>query len=181
MCKHIIKSDNLVNIKKKKEVTETKEVSVNPLFTKYGSKLGKLIQTVRTLLSQDARIIIFSQWDEMLLLISKSMLENGIDSSFISGNVYKRNKAINRFKMGGHDNSVILLSLEKSASGTNLTEATHIIIVEPIDNTKETIVAIEGQAIGRAVRLGQKQVINVIRILCKNTIEEEIYKSKYLE
>ena len=31
---------------------------------------------------------------------------------------------------------MVLLSLEKSASGTNLTEATHIIIVEPIDDKK---------------------------------------------
>ena len=82
--------------------------------------------------------------------------------------------------MGGENNGVLLLSLEKSASGTNLTEATHIIIVEPIDDTIEHIKAIEGQAIGRAVRLGQKQVIKVIRILCKDTIEEEIYNTKYL-
>jgi SNF2 family DNA or RNA helicase len=183
MCKHVIEPSSLVEIKKKKEVVEEPidNSLVNPLIIKYGAKLGKLIQTTRTLLSQDARIIIFSQWDEMLLLISKSMLENGIDSSFITGNVYKRNKAITRFKMGGEDNGVILLSLEKSASGTNLTEATHIIIVEPIDAEKESIKAIEAQAIGRAVRLGQKQEIQVIRILCKDTIEEEIYKTKYIE
>lgn len=177
MCKNNITLDKLVEIKKKKvEVIE--EIS-NPLIIKYGTKLGKLIQITRTLLSQDARIIIFSQWDDMLSLIGKSMGENGIDCSFISGNVYRKNKAINRFKMGGA-NSVILLSLAKSASGTNLTEATHIIIVEPIDEKKENIKAIEGQAIGRAVRLGQKQVIKVIRILCKDTIEEEIYNTKYI-
>ncbi len=181
MCKHVIEPSSLVEIKKKKEeIKDNNNSNTNPLIIKYGAKLGKLIQTTRTLLSQDARIIIFSQWDEMLSLLSKSMLENGIDCSFISGNVYKRNKAINRFKMGGEDNGVILLSLEKSASGTNLTEATHIIIVEPIDAPQETIKAIEAQAIGRAVRLGQKQQIEVIRILCKDTIEEEIYKNKYL-
>ncbi len=181
MCKHHITPDMLIDINKKKktEATEIENPLVNPLVQKYGSKLGKLIQTTRTLLSQDGRIIIFSQWDDMLSLIGKSLLENGVDCSFISGNVYCRNKAINRFKMGGHDNSVILLSLANSASGTNLTEATHIIIVEPIDETKENIKAIEGQAIGRAVRLGQKQVIKVIRILCKDTIEEEIYNTKY--
>jgi hypothetical protein len=65
-------------------------------------------------------------------------------------------------------------------SGTNLTEATHIFFVEPIDNTKENIIAIEGQAIGRAVRLGQKQKTEIIRILCKNTIEDEIYNAKYI-
>jgi DNA repair protein RAD5 len=178
MCKSSITSDKLIDVKKKL-VKENGNQLVNPLILKYGTKLGKLIQITRSLLSQDARIIIFSQWDNMLTLIGKSMLENGIDCSFISGNVYKKNKAINKFKMG-NNNSVILLSLAKSASGTNLTEATHIIIVEPIDNTKENIKAIEGQAIGRAVRLGQKQVIKVIRILCKNTIEEEIYNTSYI-
>ena len=183
MCKNNVTPDKLVEIKKKKsnKVEENSNSLVNPLIIKYGTKLGKLIQMTRTLLSQDARIIIFSQWDDMLSLIGKSMGENGIDCSFISGNVYCKNKAINRFKMGGNNNSVILLSLAKSASGTNLTEATHIIIVEPIDEKKENIKAIEGQAIGRAVRLGQKQVIKVIRILCKDTIEEEIYNSKYIQ
>lgn len=177
MCKHNITTNTLIDIKKKKSNVPE---NINPLIQKYGSKLGKLIQMTRTLLAQDARIIIFSQWDDMLTLIGKSLMNNGIDCSFISGNVYKRNKAISRFKMGGNDNSVILLSLEKSASGTNLTEATHIIIVEPIDASKEEIKAIEGQAIGRAVRIGQKQIIKVIRILCKNTIEEEIYNTKYI-
>ncbi len=182
MCKGDVKVEQLVKVKKstKQELQETEEIVINPLILKYGTKLGKLIQITRSLLSQNARIIIFSQWDDMLLLIRKSMMENGIDCSFISGNVYRRNKAISRFKLGGKDNSVILLSLEHSASGTNLTEASHIIIVEPIDNTKENIKAIEGQAIGRAVRLGQKNVIKIIRILCKDTIEEEIYNSKYI-
>ena len=139
-----------------------------------------MIQMVRQLLIQDARIIIFSQWDELLLLIRKSLMENEIDCSFISGNVYKRNKAISRFKLGGKDNGVILLSLEHSASGTNLTEASHIFFIEPIDDIKETINKIESQAISRAVRLGQKQVVEVIRILCKDTIEEEIYNTKYI-
>jgi SNF2 family DNA or RNA helicase len=177
MCKSSISVNQLVNIKPKNIIKIN-----NPLIDKYGSKLGKLIQITRTLLSQDSRIIIFSQWDDMLLLIRKSLLENEIDCSFISGNVYKRNKAIRNFKLGnnnGNNNGVILLSLENSASGTNLTEATHIIMVEPIDNTKENIKAIEGQAIGRAVRIGQKQQIEVIRILCKDTIEEEIYNDKY--
>ncbi len=181
MSKSEVKIEQLVKVKKSnKQTSEETEVITNPLVQKYGTKLGKLIQITRSLLSQDARIIIFSQWDDMLLLIRKSMMENGIDCSFISGNVYRRNKAISRFKLGGKDNGVILLSLEHSASGTNLTEASHIIIVEPIDNTKENVIAIEGQAIGRAVRLGQKNKTNIIRILCKDTIEEEIYNNVYI-
>ena len=72
-----------------------------------------------------------------------------------------------------------MLSLKNSASGTNLTEATHIFFVEPIDAPKMETKSIEGQAIGRACRLGQKNKINVIRVLTRNTIEEDIYNSSY--
>ncbi len=177
LCKTNITYDKLVKINK--NVTP-EIITTNPLIMKYGTKLGKLIQMVRELLTVDARIIIFSQWDEMLLLIRKSMSENEIDCSFIAGNVYCRNKAISKFKLGGKDNSVLLLSLQNSASGTNLTEATHIFFVEPIDDTKENINAIESQAIGRAVRTGQTHVTQIIRILCKNTIEEDIYNKYYV-
>ena len=68
-----------------------------------------------------------------------------------------------------------MLSLKNSASGTNLTEATHIFFVEPINQSKSECIAIEGQAIGRACRIGQKKEIKIIRILCKDTIEEEIF------
>ena len=38
----------------------------------------------------------------------------------------------------------------------------------------------EDQAIGRAVRLGQENQVNVFRLIMKNTIEEDIF-NKYLE
>ena len=52
--------------------------------------------------------------------------------------------------------------------------------MEPIDNTKEKIKAQESQAIARAVRLGQTKKIKLIRLLIKNSIEESIWKDKYL-
>ena len=74
-----------------------------------------------------------------------------------------------------------MLSLKNSASGTNLTEATHIFFVEPIDAPKEKCRAIEGQAIAiaRACRVGQKNKIVVNRILVENSIEEIIYRKSY--
>ena len=139
---------------------------------------------MRTLITNDNnRIIIFSQWDRMLNLIGKTLSDNGVANSFIKGNVWARNSAINKFKLGkdhiGKDNKVIMLSLSNSASGTNLTEATHILFAEPINANSEEIKAIEAQAIGRACRLGQKNKIKVIRILTENTIEENIYNDIY--
>ena len=72
-----------------------------------------------------------------------------------------------------------MLSLKNAASGTNLTEATHIFFVEPINASKEECRAIEGQAIARACRVGQKQKIMLMRILIEKSIEEEIYRRNY--
>ena len=67
-----------------------------------------------------------------------------------------------------------MLSTENAASGTNLTEATHIIFMEPHKGDYGSIKAIEDQAIGRSVRLGQINQVYVYRLIIKNTIEEEI-------
>jgi SNF2 family DNA or RNA helicase len=183
MCKTDLTGKEIYLVDSKKEEIKEEE-ETNPLIKKYGSKLGKLISVVRTLVTNDNnRIIIFSQWDRMLNLIGKSLSDNGVANSFIKGNVWSRNSAISKFKLGkdstGEDNKVIMLSLSNSASGTNLTEATHIIFVEPINSKHEEVKAVEAQAIGRACRLGQKNKIKVIRILTQNTVEEEIYEKIY--
>ena len=184
MCKTNLSGKEIININAKQK--EKKEDCNNPLIQKYGAKLGKLISLIRHITSdENNRIIVFSQWDNMLSLISKSLSENGVGNSVIKGNVWARNSAISKFKKGmnnmGGDNKVIMLSLSNSASGTNLTEATHIFFVEPINASKEEYKAIEGQAIGRAVRLGQSNKVNIIRVLTKDTIEEEIYNRIYKE
>ena len=112
----------------------------------------------------------------MLNLIGKTLAENNIDNSFVKGNVWSRTSAIEKFKNGknnkGIDNKIIMLSLKNAASGTNLTEATHIFFVEPINAPSEEIKSIESQAIARSCRIGQKQKVLVIRILIEDSIEE---------
>ena len=177
MCKKELEFNEVFLINKK-----IKDNNINQLIEKYGSKLGKLIMIIRNIvIDPESRIIIFSQWDSMLSLIGKTLSDNGIANCFVKGNVWSRNSAINKFKNGktlsGEDNKVIMLSLTNSASGTNLTEASHIFFVEPINASNDEVKAIESQAIGRACRLGQKKKVELYRILVKDTIEEEIYNS----
>ncbi len=169
---------NDVFIIKKEEII--KDDNINPLINKYGSKLGKVILMIKAIITNEkTRIIIFSQMDCMLSLISKTLSENGIANSSVKGNVWSKNAAISRFK-SGDVNKVILLSLKNSASGTNLTEATHIFFIEPINENKEVCKAIESQAIARACRIGQQQKIKLYRLLIKDTVEEEIYNTIYI-
>ena len=165
-------------------LNKNKNQNIDPLIEKYGSKLGKLISIIKNLVCYEkTRIIIFSMFDDMLSLVGKTLAENEIENCFVKGNVGSRNKAIRKFKDGkndiGEDNKVIMLSLHNAASGTNLTEATHIFFIEPINATKEECKNIENQAIGRACRIGQIHKIIVTRILLENTIEEEIYRNNY--
>lgn len=178
-CNADLKDKELLVMNLNKPVEE-----VNSLVRKYGSKLGKLITIINQLIVHDeTRIIIFSQWEDMLSLVSKTLAENGIGNCFVKGNVFCRNAAIRKFKNGKNkdddDNKVIMLSLKNAASGTNLTEATHIFFIEPINDSKDVIKTIESQAIARACRIGQKHKTLLIRILLADTIEEKIYKEKY--
>ena len=184
-CRNKLSGEQLYSLEKSKKEKVVEQV--NPFIKKYGSKLGKLIIMIRKLsLDENSKIIVFSQWDNMLSLIGSSLAENGIENTFIKGNVYARNNAISKFRLGvdsqgkKSNSNVIMLSLENAASGTNLTEADYIIFVEPINKSKNEISAIEGQAIGRVCRIGQKNKVKIIRIITKNTIEEEIYKEYYI-
>ena len=185
ICRADLKGKEIMLKDQKKKEDEDENENLDPLINKYGSKLGKIIIMIKKLIARkETRIIVFSQWDRMLSLIGRSLAENGINNSFVKGNVYCRNAAITKFKNGvnkyGEENKVILLSLKNSASGTNLTEASHIFFVEPVNASRIESKAIEGQAICRACRLGQKNKIKVIRVLTKDTIEQDIYSKYYL-
>jgi len=52
-----------------------------------------------------------------------------------------------------------MLSLDKAASGTNLVEATHVVLIDPIAGTREQALEVESQAIARAHRLGQTKTV----------------------
>ena len=148
------------------------------IYNKYGSKMSALILLLKDILiNTKNKILIFSQWDDLLNLISRILLENNIHNSFIKGNINYRNNCLKQFNE--NNNNIIMLSLKNCASGSNLQNATHIIFIEPINDSIENIQNMENQAICRAHRIGQENTIKIIRILIKDTIEEDIYNSKY--
>ncbi len=110
----------------------------------------------------------------MLKLVSSTLGDNGVKHLILNGSMYVMNSKIRQFKL---DESIriILLCSERAASGLNLTCANHIVLLDTLNNDKESSQIIEEQAIGRAVRIGQIQNVNVKRFIMKETIEEEYY------
>ena len=54
---------------------------------------------------------------------------------------------------------MLMLSLAHAAAGTNLQMANHVVLVEPAGQNKSHGAAIEAQAVGRCIRIGQKQLV----------------------
>ncbi len=74
-----------------------------------------------------------------------------------------------RFNQG--EKSLFLISLKAGGTGLNLTGADTVILYDLWWNP-----AIEEQAAGRAHRIGQKNVVQVIKMIAQGTIEEKIYE-----
>jgi len=103
--------------------------------------------------------------------------KNNIGSSMVKGTVYQRNKAIKTFQDmdKSQECKVILLSLKNAASGSNLVEGSHVILLDPMSGSRRQAEDIENQAIGRAYRQGQDKQITVVRIIIRDTIEHQLY------
>lgn len=69
------------------------------------------------------------------------------------------------------NNSVFLISLKAGGTGLNLTSADVVIHFDPWWNP-----AVEEQATDRAHRIGQKNIVEVIKLVAKGTIEEKIIR-----
>ena len=71
------------------------------------------------------------------------------------------------------DVKIFLISLKAGGTGLNLTSAERVIHFDPWWNP-----AVENQATDRAHRIGQKNEVEVIKIISKDTIEENMMKLK---
>lgn len=177
-CKTDLRNDEYFLIKNTKEkVVESNELTELVKKTK-SSKIGNIINYLKTKLEVNDHCIIFSQWDYLLKKVGDYIKNNGINVVYCSGTIYQKKVSIKRFNEDSDDTRIIMLSSENSASGLNLTKANKIIFIEPVYGTQIRKVDIENQAIGRANRIGQKNNIEIIKFIIKDTIEEDILNGK---
>lgn len=136
------------------------------------TKIGNIIHYIKNVQEND-KIILFSQWDELIHKVGKLLNDCNINIVYCNGSIYQRKRAIEIFRTDKNIN-VILLSSRNAASGINLTAANKIILLEPIYGAEEYRKNIESQAIGRADRIGQNRPIEVHKFIINDTIEEDI-------
>ncbi|CUR60365.1 SNF2-related protein [metagenome] len=142
---------------------------VNPRLTNRSEKLELLDELLATVLAEEGRVLIFTQYVAMARLLESHLSTVGIPHQFLHGGtpVRAREQLVARFQRG--DLPVFLLSLKAGGTGLNLTAADHVIHFDRWWNP-----AVEEQATDRAYRIGQTRPVQVHRLVTQGTIEEKI-------
>jgi len=161
-----------------RKVNDAKDDS---FFDKHGTKLTVLVERLQQLRKDDptAKAILFVQFDDMKAQVAAALRDAQIPTAQLRGSVSQRASTIRDWQENPDSKIyVLLLSLQDSASGTNLTAGSHVVFVHPmLASTSERAVAQELQAIGRARRHGQqRETLHVWRFVTNGTIEADITK-----
>ena len=134
---------------------------------KHGSKLKMLQEMLPSMIEEGRKILIFSQFTEMLELIESMIIEEKYTYVKLTGSTKDRATPIAAFQDTGV--SIFLISLKAGGVGLNLTAADTVIHYDPWWNP-----AVEDQATDRAHRIGQKKSVFVYKLLTAGTVEETI-------
>ncbi|MCG6200083.1 DEAD/DEAH box helicase [Psychromonas antarctica] len=134
---------------------------------KGSAKLDFLMEIVPPMIEEGRRILIFSQFAQMLALIEQSLQERGIDFVKLTGQTRNRTEVIDKFQAG--EVPIFLVSLKAGGVGLNLTAADTVIHYDPWWNP-----AVEKQATDRAYRIGQDKPVFVYKLICEQTVEERV-------
>ena len=171
-----VKSDEFKNSKIEilSYITKLRQLCLDPtvLMNDYSggsAKIEALVELLHKSIEEEHRVLVFSQFTTVLKNIQKRLKVEKISFSYLDGSITseKRMGLVKSFNEG--ENSVFLISLKAGGTGLNLTSADVVVHFDPWWNP-----AVEEQATDRAHRIGQKNVVEVIKIIAKGTIEEKI-------
>lgn len=156
-------------------LTKLRQLCLDPsiVLDDYNGKSGKIEEVVSMIkdnISENHKILLFSQFTSVLKNISKRLTENKIQHFYLDGstNAGKRLELVEEFN-NNDETKVFLISLKAGGTGLNLTSADIVIHFDPWWNP-----AVEDQATDRAHRIGQKNVVQVFKLISEGTVEDKI-------
>ena len=136
------------------------------------AKVDEAMSLLRDILAGDEteKILVFSQFTSLLDVMEVPIEKEGFAYRRYDGsmNANARNESILEFTEQ-RDVRIMLISLKAGNAGLNLNAASQVIMLDPFWNPY-----VEEQAIDRAHRIGQTRMVNVHRILVKDTVEDRI-------
>ena len=136
------------------------------------SKLEQCMEIVEDAIASEHKILIFSAYTSMFEIMEQELKARNISYYKLTGatKVDERIKMVDEFNENP-DIKIFLISLKAGGTGLNLTGADMVIHYDPWWN-----LSAENQATDRAYRIGQKNNVQVYKLITKNSIEEKIYE-----
>ena len=158
-------------------LTRLRQICCHPsLFIKDynegSSKLEQCIEIIKDAVESGHKILLFSGYTSMFEIIEDKLNKEFISYFKLTGatKIDERIKMVDEFNEN-KDIKVFLISLKAGGTGLNLTGADIVIHYDPWWNASA-----ENQATDRAYRIGQKNNVQVYKLITKNSIEEKIYQ-----
>jgi SNF2 family DNA or RNA helicase len=155
-------------------LTRLRQICCHPaLFVDHykgsSAKFDLLMQIIEESRVAGRRVLIFSQFTKMLALIGRELTNQGLPFFYLDGQTPSKERVdiCQKFNKGERD--FFLISLKAGGTGLNLTGADTVVLYDLWWNP-----AVEEQAADRAHRIGQKNVVQVIKLVARGTIEEKI-------
>jgi len=136
------------------------------------AKLELLADLLPALVDEGRRVLVFSQFTEMLALAAEMLDTLALPYLTLTGQTPPRERGavVKRFQAQDETSAPILLaSLKAGGVGLNLTAADTVIHLDPWWNP-----AVEEQATARAHRIGQGQPVFVYKLVVEGSIEERM-------
>ena len=156
-------------------LTKLRQLCLDPSIIVEGykgksAKTDTCLEIVKDYIEKDNKILVFSQFTSVLKNIGKRLDKNHINFYYLDGSTSAKDRIslVDSFN-NNQEIKVFLISLKAGGTGLNLTSANTVIHFDPWWNP-----SVENQASDRAHRIGQKQVVEVIKLISKGTIEEKI-------
>ena len=154
-------------------LTRLRQICCHPKLVGSDAISGKtetLFELLDSLLAEGQKVLLFSQFVQMLELLEQECKVRQIPTHILTGQTKDRQEVVNRFQ-NDQNPSVFLLSLRAAGTGLNLTTASYVVLYDPWWNP-----AVEAQAIDRSHRIGQTHTVNAYRLISPGTVEEKIWE-----
>ena len=141
-------------------------------YNEGSSKLEQCVEIIEEAINGGHKILLFSGYTSMFEIIEKELKRRNIKYFKLTGStkVDERMRMVDEFNENSNV-KLFLISLKAGGTGLNLTGADMVIHYDPWWN-----ISTENQATDRAYRIGQKNNVQVYKLITKNSIEEKIYE-----
>lgn len=158
------------------ELTKLRQLCCDPalIYEQYETPSAKsvlCVDLIRNAVEGGHKVLLFSQFTSMLEHLQQKLEEAEISYYVLTGSTPKEQRLQLVKQFNQDDTNVFCISLKAGGTGLNLTAADIVIHFDPWWN-----LAVQNQATDRAHRIGQTHVVNVYKLIMKDTIEENIMK-----